>query len=123
MAGPFFGGAFFGGGFFGALPGGGRRTFVELRGKILEVADYAEAEQLLKELRSEEKAQEKDQKRLKIVAKKWTVDLRSKAVEKQIETIEQRMDDRLEKMARLYAEIAGRLDEIEDEEEFLLLSH
>ena len=121
--GPFFGGPLFGGGFFGALPSGVRRSFVEIQGKIREVADYAEAEQLLNELRAEEKAQVKDQKRLKIVAKKWSVDLRSKAVEQQIQTIERRMDDRLEKMASLYAAIAARLEEIEDDEEFLLLSH
>ena len=112
-----------------AVVGGGksrrRRSFIELEGQLVEVSGYEEAERLLTELKQEEKAQEKDRKKLRISAKKYEVDIRTPGRKpEKPEVIEQRMDDRADRIAQLYILIQRNLeDEISnDDEEVLLLS-
>ena len=111
-----------------AVVGGGRsrRSFVEIEGRLVEVSGIDEAERLLSELKQEEKLQEKDQKKLRISVKKYEVDIRSpgRPLERP-EVIEQRMDNRAERIAQLYALILQNLEEHndDDEEEVLLLTH
>ena len=112
-----------------AVVGGGRsrhrRSFVEIEGKLVEVSGIDEAERLLSELKQEEKLQEKDQKKLRISVKKYEVDIRSPGrPPERPEVIEQRMDNRAERIAQLYALILQNLEEHnDDEEEVLLLTH
>jgi hypothetical protein len=108
-----------------AIGGVKRRAYVEIDGRISEVAGYAEAEILFRRLKKEEQAQEQDRRKLKIHLK--TVDsgqpngaLYKKARER-VEVIEARMDDRLEKIAALYEAIQRSLDEQEEEEILLLI--
>ena len=108
-----------------ASPSGVRRHFVEIDGLRREVRGYKEAEALLRRLKKEEKAQEEDRRKLKIHLKtvekaSVTGALYKQAVER-VEVIEQRMDDRLVKMAELYEAIQKALDEQEEEEILLLL--
>ena len=102
-----------------------RRAFVDLDGQRIEVSGYEEAEKLFAELKRKEKYQEVDRKKLTIAVKKYEVDLRTRGRKpEKPEVIEQRMDDRAEKIAQLYAAILRNLEEeiSNDDEEVLLLS-
>lgn len=100
------------------------RSYVELEGQLVEVSDYEEAERLLNELKTEEKAQEKDRKRLTILLKaKPTVGIYR--AREQIQTLEVKMDDRASRIEALATVIQQKLDESndinEDDEEVMLL--
>lgn len=105
-----------------------RRRFVELEGQLVEVSGYEEAERLLNELKTEEKAQEKDRKRLTILLRKAeakpTVGIYR--AHEQIQALEVKMDDRASRIEALATVIQQKLDEIndinEDDEEVMLLS-
>lgn len=104
-----------------------RRAFVELDGQRIEVDGYEEAERLLADLRREEKAQEKDRKKVVVLlgkARKPQESIGIYKAQEKVEFIERRMDDRAEKIASLYAMILKNMeDEISnDDEEVLLLS-
>jgi hypothetical protein len=105
--------------------GGGRRrrSFVEIDGDLIEVSGYEEAEELLRQVKQEEKAQEADRKKLRVAVKKYEVDIRTRGRKpERPEVIEKRMDDRAEKIARLYALILENYEnDLEDDEEEVLL--
>lgn len=101
-----------------------RRSYVRLDGDLIEVSGHEEAERLLRELKQEEKAQEKDRKKLLLVVKKYQVDISGPGRKPEApEVIEQRMDARADRIAELYALILKNLEEQdEDDEEVWLLS-
>ncbi len=98
---------------------GSPKSYVEIDGELIRVSGYDEAKRLLSEVHKEEKAQEKDRKKLKLAVKKITVDTR--AMPKSVEVIEKRMDDRQERITALYAKIMESLLEQDEDETLTIL--
>lgn len=123
-----FGSSFGGGSGVGSTSGGGgksRRSFVEIDGELIEVSGYREAEKLLTQLRREEKAQDQDRKKQRIILGK--IEERRLGgvlygrLPQQQAKIENRMDERAERIQKLYTLILKNLEEFNEEEEILLL--
>lgn len=110
--------------------GAGRRRsyYVEIDGQRISVEGYDEAERLLNQLKKEEKKQETQRKTLTILLGKATDSLGIdgalyRKTQAKVEVLEQKMDQRQERIESLHALIMKNLEEIsEDDEEVLLLS-
>lgn len=96
---------------------GGKRTFKRYR--LIEDPD-----RLLEELKVEEKKVEQEKKKLTLLVKRLVAPNVEGALyqhlEYKVQKVEQKIDDRLSKIAELQALIQQRLDEEEDEELLLL---
>lgn len=103
-----------------------RRTFAQLEDRIVEVSGYKEAERLLSQIKTEEKFQEKERKKLKILLGR--IEDRKPGIlyektQAQIQNLEKRIDKRDERIEKLSEMILKRIEELnEDDEEVLLLS-
>lgn len=96
----------------------GRRKYVEIAGEILPVNSYEEAERLILKHKKEQK---KDEKKLKILVKKYEVSLHSTTIQKQIAEVEKRIDMRWQIMSDLYKLIDRELQKMDEEEALMVL--
>lgn len=114
-------------GYVGPDKGGGAsgslRAYVDIDGQLVRVSGYEEAVRLLTELKDEEKAQEEDCKKCRVLVKKYEVDLRTKPKQKKVhlESMERQMNERADRIAVLYAKILANLEVSNDDEEVLRL--
>ncbi len=103
-----------------SVPSGVKKQYVEIDGKISRVNSYEEAERLISR---HKKAKAKDEKKLRILVKKYEVVIpRQKAiVAKEIAEVEQRIDRHWQALAELYEVIDRELSKLDEEEALMVL--